>query len=448
MLSRIAESLFWIGRYLERAEDTARLLDVQIHQHLEDPTLDEWAVSTTLLSVMGVSTPEGQEVELGRVTALLALSPDQPSSIASSLRGARENARGIRESLSSEFWECLNATIVALDARIATVELIGPHEFFGFSLFVRERVAIAAGIADATMYRDDGWQFLVLGRTIERADMTARLLSARLNDPRGEPDWPTTLRACSAYEAYLRTYRGAMSAANALEFLILDRYFPRSIYYARATAENCLGLLEPEVGRAGLGDEPRRIIGRVSADGARLPARGGDSPRGPDTPRGGRRRVRGGQSRDRDELLPARRDPRLAQRERPGPAPRGGAMSWRIATRHSSTYRYGAPVVASYNEARISPQESAGQHVLEAAVTIHPQTALYRYRDYFDSAVVAFDIPEPHDQLVVIGTSTVRRRLPLAPWHPGEDFELGRPRRHGGGGALRRVPEVDALHDR
>ncbi|HVB06843.1 MAG TPA: transglutaminase family protein [Acidimicrobiales bacterium] len=93
-------------------------------------------------------------------------------------------------------------------------------------------------------------------------------------------------------------------------------------------------------------------------------------------------------------------------------------MSWRIATRHTSTYRYGAPVVASYNEARITPQERDGQRVLESAVAVHPQTALYHYRDYFGSAVVAFDIPEPHDQLVVIGTSTVEtasaRPLPAA----------------------------------
>jgi len=262
VLSRIAESLFWTGRYLERAEDTARLLDVQINQLLEGTNAAEPAVTSTLLSVMGVPVPPAEEFDLGKVTALLALS-SEPSSIASSLRSARENARGIRESLSSEFWECLNATVVALDARIGTAQVLGPHEFFRFALFVRERVAIAAGIADATMSRDDGWHFLVLGRSIERVDMTARLLAAQLNDPRGEPDWPTTLRACSAYEAYLRTYRGAMSAANALEFLILDRYFPRSIYFSLATAENCLAELEQQRSRTGSGDEAKRIVGRA-----------------------------------------------------------------------------------------------------------------------------------------------------------------------------------------
>ncbi len=265
MLSRIAESLFWIGRYLERAEDTARLLDVQIHQLLEDPTDAESVAPATLLSVMGIDRPVDQGLDLGEVTGLLAFSAGQPSSIVSSLRGARENARGIRESLSSEFWECLNATMVALNARVATAQAIGPHEFFRFALFVRERVAIAAGIADSTMSRDDGWRFLILGRSLERVDMTSRLLAAQLNDPRGISDWASTLRACSAYEAYLRTYRGAMSAANALEFLILDRYFPRSIYFSLSAAEECLSELERRESRSGAGDEAQRVIGRARA---------------------------------------------------------------------------------------------------------------------------------------------------------------------------------------
>jgi uncharacterized alpha-E superfamily protein len=214
---------------------------------------------------MGVTPTPDKQLNLSEVTGLLAFSSDQASSIVSSLRGARENARGIRESLSSEFWECLNATAVALNARVATAQAIGPHEFFRFALFVRERVAIAAGIADATMSRDDGWRFLILGRSIERVDMTARFLAARLNDQRGVSDWASTLRACSAYEAYLRTYRGAMSSSNALEFLILDRYFPRSIYFSLASAEECLAQLERQESRSGAGDEAQRIIGRARA---------------------------------------------------------------------------------------------------------------------------------------------------------------------------------------
>ena len=82
-------------------------------------------------------------------------------------------------------------------------------------------------------------------------------------------------------------------------------------------------------------------------------------------------------------------------------------MSWRIMTRHTSTYRYGAPVVASYNEARITPQSNGGQDVLESSIAVTPSTSLYTYRDYFSTVVVAFDVPEAHDELVVVGTSTV-----------------------------------------
>jgi uncharacterized alpha-E superfamily protein len=196
MLSRIAESLFWIGRYLERAEDTARLLDVHIHQLLENSLSSNSRESTRVLSVMGITESDEQSVDLSEVTALLAFSSKQPSSIVSSLRGARENARGIRESISSELWECLNATIVAIDGRVASTVPIGPHEFFRFALYVRERVAIAVGIADATMSRDDGWRFMILGRSIERADMTARLLLARVNSAQRPSDWVTTLRSC------------------------------------------------------------------------------------------------------------------------------------------------------------------------------------------------------------------------------------------------------------
>ena len=280
MLSRIAESLFWVGRYLERAEDTARILDVQIHQLLEGATEDETLASRVLRSVMGVSGDgaaadgdgaaasgergdHGPDLDLSQVTALLAFDTTQPSSIVSSLVGARENARGVRETISSELWECLNATYVALDQRVATARAIGPHAFFRFAKFVKERVALGNGIAEATMSRDDGWHFLVLGRSLERADMTARLLGVRLNLPESAADWVTTLRCCSAHEAYLRTYRGSVDAAHATEFLLLDRLFPRSAYFALATAEDCLSALGTDRGRLASGDEARRILGRA-----------------------------------------------------------------------------------------------------------------------------------------------------------------------------------------
>ncbi|MEO7837026.1 MAG: alpha-E domain-containing protein, partial [Acidimicrobiales bacterium] len=179
MLSRIAESLYWVGRYVERAEDTARILDVHVHHILEDPTVGEETACRVLLGVMGTTPPPGQ-MDAERVVDMLGFSPSDDCSIIGALGAARENARGVREVLSTEMWECLNATWLALPAQRRQAGEMGPHVFFQF---VKERAAMMAGLADSTMARDDGWRFLVLGRSLERVDMTARLLLAGFCDP-------------------------------------------------------------------------------------------------------------------------------------------------------------------------------------------------------------------------------------------------------------------------
>ena len=264
MLSRIAESLFWVGRYLERAEDTARLVDVQIHQLLENATTDEASAARALLSVMGVSE-DAVAPELGAVVERLAFDEREPSSIVSSLMSARANAAGARESISSELWECLNATYVALEQRSAAGRAMGPNAFFRFARYVKDRVALAAGIADSTLSRDEGWWFCILGRSIERVDMTVRLLSVRLSLPEYESDWVTTLRSCSAHEAYLKTYGGTVEGPRALEFLLLDRLFPRSVYLSLTVALDCLTELDPEADRSGHGGDAHRVLGRARA---------------------------------------------------------------------------------------------------------------------------------------------------------------------------------------
>jgi uncharacterized alpha-E superfamily protein len=265
VLSRIAESLFWVGRYQERAEDTARLLDVQIHQLLENATTDESSASAALLSVMGVEVDE-ESVDLATVVARLAFDDEESSSVVSSLISARANASGVRESISSELWECLNSTYVELEQRIAVGRALGPNAFFRFARFVKDRVSLSTGIADSTMSRDDGWWFFVLGRCLERVDMTVRLLSVRLALPEHDSDWVTTLRCCSAHEAYLKTYRGAVEGPRSIEFLLLDRLFPRSVYFALSTAEACLEKLDDDGSRVGHTDDAYRLIGRIRAE--------------------------------------------------------------------------------------------------------------------------------------------------------------------------------------
>lgn len=259
MLSRIAESLYWVGRYMERAEDVARILDVHVHHLLEDPSVEEEVACAAILGVMGVEAGQAG-VDVAEVTRILAFDPGGGISIVHSLRAAHENARGARDALSAEMWECLNTTNNALAGYINRPRDAGAHRFFRY---VKERSAIMAGLSDSTMSRDDGWRFLVLGRSIERVDMTTRLLLARFREPVGPPGWVTTLRSCSAHEAFLRTYRRAVDPALVAEFLLLDRLFPRSVFHALGVAERCLAELEPVAGRVGVDDEARRILGRA-----------------------------------------------------------------------------------------------------------------------------------------------------------------------------------------
>ena len=224
MLSRIAESLFWIGRYIERSDGTARILDVHLQLLLEDPWIDEETACRAMLTVMGSTAPDAAEsVRRQDVLSRLAVDRMNPASIAYSLTAARENARRAREIVSTELWEVLNTTSARMPRRLQTDKV---HEFFQW---VRERAALATGIVDSSTSRDESWQFFTLGRSIERADMTARLLATRSLTEASGPSWTTILRSCGAYEAYLRTYRGMPSAKNAAEFLLIDRLFPRSI---------------------------------------------------------------------------------------------------------------------------------------------------------------------------------------------------------------------------
>jgi uncharacterized alpha-E superfamily protein len=267
VLSRAAEALFWIGRYAERAEDTARLLDVHFHQIVVDPAVDEAETCRVVATVMGLHD-RAPETMRG-VLDLLAFDADNPSSIAGSLFAARENARGVREALSGEIWECLNATHLELPRRVSAARQFGPAPFF---TYVRQRAAMLSGYVTSTISRDAGYDFLALGRSLERADMTARLLAAAVSTPSREDDWVTTLRACSAHEAYLRTYQRGISSRLALEFLLLDRLFPRSVLHALTVGEEALARLDPSAGRTGgLGDDARRVIGRVRTDLEFLP---------------------------------------------------------------------------------------------------------------------------------------------------------------------------------
>lgn len=268
MLSRIAESLFWIGRYVERADDTARILDVHTQRLVEDPWIDERRACANLLTLMGNPGADGtashEDADTESVLAALAFDRTSPSSIVGALSAARENARGAREVLSAEIWESLNVTHNALPQQRTMARRYGPHSLFRF---VRERSAMVFGLADATMSRDESWLFLILGRSLERVDMTSRIISTRVLAGDAAPSWTLVLRSTGAYEPYLRTYRGVVDSSRAAEFLLLDRLFPRSVFAALEQAEACLVELERstvrDATRIGVAGEAHRIVGRA-----------------------------------------------------------------------------------------------------------------------------------------------------------------------------------------
>jgi len=260
VLSRIAESIFWIGRYVERADDTARILDAWLARLLEDPWSDEDRGGRAILSILGAQPPSEARITASTVLDVLAFDSGNPSAIAGALSAARDNARGARETISSEMWESLNVTWHSLPARRLAADRLGPAVYLAF---VRERAAVLAGLAESTMSRDDGWRFLVLGRSLERVDMTARMLGIQVEARRDHPAWRTVLRACGADESFLRTHGGTVDAERVVEFLLHDRLFPRSALHALTTAEQCLLELDPAIQRAGVADAARRPIGQV-----------------------------------------------------------------------------------------------------------------------------------------------------------------------------------------
>ena len=259
MLSRIAEALFWIGRYVERSGGTARILDVHLQLLLEDPWVDEDTACRALFAVMGPSVEPGVAVDRDQVVQTLGLDTSNPASIAHSITAARENARRAREIISIELWESLNQTNNRLPR---TVPMDKTHLFF---TWVRDRAALALGVVDSAMSRDDAWHFFSMGRALERADTTARLLATRSVSELTGPSWTTILRSCGAYEAHLRSAKAGPTAASAAQFLLVDRSFPRSVLASFLTAEQCLRAIDPIAAVPVVG-AAQQVLGRIRSE--------------------------------------------------------------------------------------------------------------------------------------------------------------------------------------
>jgi len=242
VLSRIAESFFWLGRYIERAEGTARLL-AEHHQLLtEDQSVPDVVGCSVLLDALTLTAP-GVTSPRGLVRAVVGDEGD-PSTIAGAVASARTNARAVRDSLSQDTFEALNAAHLALSRGIAFAASPGValHE-------VLERLLVVNGIVDWTMPRDEAYHFMVLGRELERIDMIGRLLAIR-----HDLLWPASgpaaaLRAAGALSPFLRSGQ-PITASHARRFLVFDATFPRSMRSCAADAEDAVRGLQ----RLGISD--------------------------------------------------------------------------------------------------------------------------------------------------------------------------------------------------
>lgn len=266
MLSRVADALFWMSRYLERAEHVARLLDVGFHNELE---------------IYGLATGAGDEID-DVLTILqsqpgpaarsphdwLTFDPANPNSIVSCIGKARNNARCIRGNLSTEVWRELNKLYWRLrDPDFGVHAQDSPHEFYGA---VQLGSHLIQGVCHATLVHDEGWQFLQLGMCLERAEKTLRILDVKhrqlqkIDLPLAHLRWAGVLRSCLAYEAYQRLYIGRVEPHRVVGFLLLHEQFPRSVRFSLECAAHALEALE---GRPlERGDAPAdRILGRVLA---------------------------------------------------------------------------------------------------------------------------------------------------------------------------------------
>ena len=245
MLSRLAESFFWMGRYVERAEATTRLL-AEHHQLLvEDTRVPAEDGSRVLLHALSLSAQfDGQPVASPNALAMAVLgSPDNHGTVAGAVAAARENARAVRDALSGDAFEALNSLHLRLSAIITGERELDPISPGVLLHSVLERLAAVAGTVDWTSPRDEAFTFYRLGRALERIDMTARLLAVRHDLLWPESGPATALRASGGLHAFFRG-RHPLGGDEVRSFLVLDPTFPRSMLGCATSAEQAARELE------------------------------------------------------------------------------------------------------------------------------------------------------------------------------------------------------------
>ena len=250
MLSRVASHIYWLGRYLERAENYARFIDVNFNlmQDLPMDLKEQWGPLVAATGDLDIYQKKYVGFERHQVMFFLTFDVDNPNSMLNAVKNARENARIIRENLSKETWEKANELYymmqLGLDKKVWKKE--DPRQFYEQ---VKNQILLLYGLADATVARTEGWYFRQLGQLLERADKTSRILDVKyhillpsiyeVGSPMDFLHWMALLKSVTGFNTYRRLY-GNIDPSGVVEFMVLNKYFPRSIYYCIKEAERCL----------------------------------------------------------------------------------------------------------------------------------------------------------------------------------------------------------------
>jgi uncharacterized alpha-E superfamily protein len=276
VLSRVAESVHWMARYVERAEDLTRVLAVHSLAFLDAPGRDAERGFRALVSFLGdeeVFAAHFERCDRRTVSEYFVCHSANPSSVAASIARARENARAVREQISSEMWEHLNRLYFA-------VKDAGPEDFvqapYEFYRRVRDGSQAFQGITHATMTHNEAYHFLQLGKHLERAGQTVRVLGMRyaavaaLEDgtPGATLELIAMLKACSAFEPFRRASGAGLTTARVAEFLLLNRQFPRAVLFCLKSCAEALSHIGEGAAPGALArpERPRQLLGRLCAD--------------------------------------------------------------------------------------------------------------------------------------------------------------------------------------
>jgi uncharacterized alpha-E superfamily protein len=250
MLSRVAESIYWMARYVERAENVARFIDVNLKLMLDNPDVSS-AQWEPLVLISGddemFTKTYGKDFSQDNVIKFLTFDTENPNSIISCLRSARWNARSVREVISQEMWLQLNKFYLMVNAVGEQPALnISLDDFFSE---VKNSSHLFQGVTDGTMTHGEGWHFCRLGSQLERADKTSRIVDVKyfillrsvedVGTALDDLQWAAVLRSNSAFHMYRRD-RGRVTPKGVVDYLLLDRHFPRAIHHCLLAAQESL----------------------------------------------------------------------------------------------------------------------------------------------------------------------------------------------------------------